>query len=138
MNKSFFDEYMKFVDDVTSEVSKNDELQNERRMKLSEQFNGQIARMDMAMAGIAGEAGEINDVWKKVKFHGLAWDDVIKNRMISELGDMYWYLMQASMALGVSPSEIIAKNQEKLMARHGGRSFNKKEYIEKEYRKSDK
>ncbi len=135
MTDNYFDEYMDMVNDFTSEVSKNDDEQTKRRAELSQQFNGQIARMDMAMSGIAGEAGEINDIWKKVKFHGVAWDEDKKTKMILELGDMYWYLMQASMALGISPIEIMERNKEKLLKRNGGRRFNQEEFIAKEERK---
>jgi NTP pyrophosphatase (non-canonical NTP hydrolase) len=131
----FFKEYMRFVDDVTSDFSKNDELQTEKRLNLSKALDGQFSRLDMAVAGIAGESGEINDVWKKLKFQGVEWDELHRERMINELGDMYWYLMQASIAIGVSPEEIIKKNQEKLLKRHGSRNFNAKEYVDKEFRK---
>ena len=73
--------------------------------------------------------GEIADVWKKIKFHGKDFADK-KTELISELGDMYWYLAQASMALGVNMEEIINKNIEKLKQRHPNGHFSN-QYMDK-------
>ena len=54
--KGFFDEYAKFVDDVTSEIGKKDELFMERAAEISRWLDGNFSRMDNAVAGLAGEA----------------------------------------------------------------------------------
>lgn len=104
--KVFFDEYAKFVDDVTSEIGKKDELFMERAAEISRWLDGNFSRMDNAVAGLAGEAGEIGDLWKKLKFHN------------KELSDVCWYAMQAAIALDVDMDEVIRHNVEKLRARH--------------------
>ena len=133
--EKFIKEYMSFVNDVTSSFSKDDEVYLEKMNELKSKFNGNLSRMETSVAGIAGEAGEINDLWKKIKFHGLDWDDKQKDKMISEIGDMYWYLMQASMALGASPIEMMQKNLDKLKGRYANNKFDSKVTIDKEKRK---
>ena len=43
--KGFFDEYAKFVDDVTSEIGKKDELFMERAAEISRWLDGNFSRM---------------------------------------------------------------------------------------------
>ncbi len=113
----FLADYCRFVDSVTSSYSKDDEVFRQKAEELSRDLNGNFSRLDTAIAGIAGEAGEIADVWKKIKFHGKSFAEK-RDDLLSELGDMYWYLAQASMALEVPMEEIIEGNVKKLKARH--------------------
>lgn len=113
----YLHDYCNFVDSVTSSYSKDDAACRQKIDELSQKLNGNFARLDTAIAGIAGEAGEIADVWKKIKFHGKSFEEK-REDLLSELGDMYWYLAQASMALNVPMEEIIAGNVKKLKARH--------------------
>lgn len=71
--------------------------------------------LDMTALGLVGEAGEIADAWKKVRWHGHAHDidDEIK-----ELGDLQWYIAIRAHTLGVSLSTIMARNIAKLKARY--------------------
>lgn len=116
--KEYFKNYANFVDSVTSEASKNDDLFLHRFEELSKQLNGNFSRLDTAVTGLSAEAGEVLDVWKKVKYHGLIFDDDVKDKFIKELGDVCWYLFQTSMALGVPVNEIIDANINKLKERH--------------------
>ena len=68
--------------------------------------------------GLAGEAGEVADVWKKVKYMGLEYNAETREKLIKELGDVCWYLMSAATALEIPFDEIINRNIEKLKARH--------------------
>lgn len=65
--------------------------------------------------GTAGEAGEVADIIKKHAFHGhkLSIDD-----LISELGDVLWYVSQLAMMLGVNLSDVAKDNIAKLEARY--------------------
>ena len=117
-SKDFFDRYAKFVDSVTSETSQKDKLFAKRMEALSEKLAGNYARLDNAVAGLSGESGEIADLWKKIKFHQLEFDEQMRDKLIKELGDVCWYLCLASNALNISIEEIIEKNIEKLQARH--------------------
>lgn len=55
--KGFFDEYAKFVDDVTSEIGKKDELFMERAAEISRWLDGNFSRMDNAVAGFGRRSG---------------------------------------------------------------------------------
>ncbi len=125
----FLTSYCNFVNSITSQESKDDNAFTKKMQTLSQQLNGNYSRLDTAIAGISGEAGEIADVWKKIKFHGKDLEDK-KEELISELGDMYWYLAQASMALGINMEDIINKNVEKLQKRHPNGYFSN-QYMDK-------
>ncbi len=116
--KDFFKEYCKFVDSVTCEDSANDQSGFERMHMLSDQLGGHYARFDNAMAGLAGEAGECADLWKKLKYHRKDFNEETRQKIIDELGDICWYVANASIALGVDMDDIIRRNVEKLHARH--------------------
>ena len=116
--KGFFDEYAKFVDDVTSEIGKKDELFMERAAEISRWLDGNFSRMDNAVSGLAGEAGEIGDLWKKLKFHNKELSEENRQKLVDELSDVCWYAMQAAIALDVDMDEVIRHNVEKLRARH--------------------
>lgn len=116
--QKYFAEYTAFIDSVTNETSKDDEIFAHRFRKLSKELNGNYSRLDNAIAGLAGESGEVADVWKKVKYHNLEYTPEVKDKFIKELGDVCWYLFQTAFALGVPVDEIIEQNIEKLKARH--------------------
>lgn len=116
--KEFFENYSRFVDSVTSDISKDDERFADRFHELSRLLNGKYARLDNAVAGLTGEAGEVADIWKKLKYHNLEFDEECRNHLIKELGDVCWYLMQTAIALDVPLDEVIYRNIEKLQKRH--------------------
>ena len=120
-SKTLFEQYRKFVEGVTSEVSSNTDALMARLDELNEEFN--VARMDTACAGIAGEAGEINDLWKKIKFHGKPWNEENKAKMAAEAGDMFWYLLHLCAVLDISFEDAILANIKKLEARYPGGTF---------------
>lgn len=95
--KDFFSDYSNFILSVTADVSKNDALYENRFKLLSEKLNGHFSRMDNSIAGLAGEAGEVADMWKKIKFHSLDYNDDTKEKLIKELGDICWYLVSGPM-----------------------------------------
>jgi NTP pyrophosphatase (non-canonical NTP hydrolase) len=65
--------------------------------------------------GLAGEAGEVIDLVKKIIFHGKPFD---REKLINELGDVRWYLELVSIYLDAPMEEIEAKNIEKLRQRY--------------------
>ena len=119
--KEYFKYYSRFVDSVTSAISKDDELFIGRVHELSQKLNGNFSRLDNAIAGLAGEAGEVADVWKKIKYHNLEYNAETKDLFIKELGDVCWYLFLTALALDVPFEEIINRNIDKLKKRqpHG-------------------
>ena len=119
MNETeFFEKYCEFVKSTTSECTTSDDKFFAKAKMMSQQLGGQYARLDTAIAGMAGETGEIADIWKKIKFQDKELSEENIDDLLHEIGDLYWYLAQASMALGVSPEKIIEMNVEKLKKRH--------------------
>lgn len=115
--EEYFENYTRFIDSVTADVSKHDELFLPHFQELSAKLNGNFNRLDNAISGLAGESGEVLDVWKKLKYHGLEFDEA-KDRFIKELGDVCWYLFQTAYALNVPVNKIIEANIKKLKERH--------------------
>jgi NTP pyrophosphatase (non-canonical NTP hydrolase) len=82
--------------------------------------------------GIAGEAGEIADLTKKVLFHGMEFTPEVKQKMIKELGDVLWYAaFMARVVLETPLEEVIQANVEKLNARYKS-GFTTEEFMAKE------
>jgi NTP pyrophosphatase (non-canonical NTP hydrolase) len=114
--------YMKFVDGVTSPVSKDPELFIQRVNELEAQGLN-VPRLLTASVGLSGEGGEFNEFAKKIVFHGKEYNEPNITAMKKELGDIIWYWTQACLAMGVDPNEIVANNVEKLEARYPGGKF---------------
>lgn len=68
--------------------------------------------------GLAGEAGEVANLVKKVVFKYKA--NTSPFQIADELGDVFWYFMRTLKANGISLSEIVDRNNAKLAVRHGG------------------
>lgn len=114
--------YAEFVDGVTSAASKEDAEFITRLQELSEQGLN-ISRLDTAADGLAGEAGEIKDLVKKIKFHGKPWNEENRQKLIDESGDILWYWMNLCIALKVDPVESFLRNIKKLETRYPGGKF---------------
>ena len=65
--------------------------------------------------GLSGETGELVDYFKKVLFHQHPLD---RERVISEAGDVLWYIAAIASELGIPLSEIAESNIEKLKKRY--------------------
>ena len=72
--------------------------------------------LDNAVLGIAGEAGEIAEVWKKFKFHGKGITET-NQKLLDEAGDVLWYLALLASSRWTTIEEIATKNIEKLKDR---------------------
>jgi NTP pyrophosphatase (non-canonical NTP hydrolase) len=68
--------------------------------------------------GIAGEAGEVIEKWKKIVAYkdGAISDEDLKD-LAKELGDVVWYIAVFAHTLGLSFDEIINTNIAKLSDR---------------------
>ena len=69
----------------------------------------------MASMGLAGEAGEVVDIVKKMAFHGHALSEA---KLTEEVADALWYIARICTALGVSMGDVAADNIEKLRQRY--------------------
>lgn len=68
--------------------------------------------------GLAGEAGEISEKFKKIYWHkkGL-WDEEDKKSISKELGDLLWYISSISSHVEIPLEKIAQDNLEKLKSR---------------------
>ena len=82
-----------------------------------------IERLLTAGVGINAEGGEFLEIIKKMVFQGKPWNDDNREHLIIELGDLLWYVAQATQALGVSFEEVIETNVNKLKKRYPGGEF---------------
>ena len=126
------DNYLKFVDLVTSEESKNYDKLIERYEDLKT-AGCNIARLDTAASGLVAESGEFMEIVKKMKFQGKPYNEANKEHLIIELGDVLWYAANACMALGVRMEEVIIRNTVKLAARYPDEEFS----VEKSENRAD-
>ena len=126
------DNYLKFVDLVTSEESKNYDKLLERYEDLKT-AGCNIARLDTAASGLVAESGEFMEIVKKMKFQGKPYNEANKEHLMIELGDVLWYAANACMALGVRMEEVIIRNTVKLAARYPGEEFS----VEKSENRAD-
>lgn len=68
--------------------------------------------------GIAGEASEVAEKWKKIVAYreGVITDDD-KAEIGKEIGDVLWYMTVFADMLGLSMNDIAVKNADKLASR---------------------
>ena len=76
-----------------------------------------------AMIGMTSEAGEAQEIIKKVLFQSKPYTEETRQHLIKELGDVIWYWTNACNALQIDPNEVIAGNVTKLEARYPGGTF---------------
>ena len=117
-----FSRYEHFVDAVTSDASKDFVALADRLVELDGK-GANIERLLTAGVGINAEGGEFLEIVKKMVFQGKPWNDDNREHLIIELGDLLWYVAQATQALGVSFEEVIETNVRKLEKRYPGGQF---------------
>lgn len=117
-----FSNYENFVDAVTSDCSKNFVDFADRIGELDRQ-GANIERLLTAAVGINAEGGEFMEIVKKMIFQGKPWTEDNREHLIIELGDVMWYVAQATQALGVSMDEVLLRNIKKLEKRYPEGTF---------------
>ena len=117
-----FNRYEEFVAAVTSECSTNFVDFADRIGDLDRQ-GANIERLLTAGVGINAEGGEFLEIIKKMVFQGKPWNEDNREHLIIELGDIMWYVAQATMALDISFDEVIETNVKKLKKRYPGGEF---------------
>jgi NTP pyrophosphatase (non-canonical NTP hydrolase) len=117
-----FNKYSEFVDEVTSDASKDFLSLSDRLVALDEK-GANIERLLTAGVGINAEGGEFLEIVKKMVFQGKPWNEDNREHLIIELGDIMWYVAQACMALEVSFDDVVARNVKKLEKRYPGGAF---------------
>ena len=71
-----------------------------------------------AIVGLAAEAGEVLDVGKKAWFHTEKSLESFREKIILELGDVFYYALKVMDLFDISLKEVLDKNREKLESRH--------------------
>ena len=126
---SKINDYARFVDQCTSETSKDTTKMCDRVEYLRGTYttrNGKVidqeidmARLMTALIGMMAESGEFAEVVKKKVFQA---DSEFSNEEIfhmkRELGDVLWYWVQGCKALGFTPDEVMDENIRKLEKRY--------------------
>lgn len=74
-----------------------------------------MAGLLMGCLGLAGESGELLDLFKKWIFHSKPLDE---DHAKKELGDVLWYVAEIAYSLGWNLDDIMAMNIDKLKARY--------------------
>ena len=112
-------DYTRFVDEVTSEESKDPEAFGDA-LDIIDENGVPPERLITAALGITAEGGEFAEVVKKCLFQGKPMDEHTQYHLKRELGDVMWYIAQACIALDISMDDVIETNIEKLESRYPG------------------
>jgi NTP pyrophosphatase (non-canonical NTP hydrolase) len=116
--------YAEFVLAVTSKESREVEVFIERLKGVhfaNSTLNGSL--LLTAMIGLTSEAGEAQEIVKKVLFQGKPFTEDTRTHLSKELGDVMWYWINACNALDLDPNEVIQQNVKKLQDRYPGGTF---------------
>ena len=117
--------YAEFVMAVTSKESRvaADFLDRVREIHYDKDTVINVPLLLTAMIGMTSEAGEAQEILKKVLFQGKPYTEDTRYHLMCELGDVIWYWVNACNALQIDPNKVIALNVEKLQARYPGGTF---------------
>ena len=117
-----FNKYEEFVSTVTSDPSTNFVDFADRIGELDRE-GANIERLLTAGVGINAEGGEFLEIIKKMVFQGKPWNEDNREHLIIELGDIMWYVAQATQALEISMEEVLDTNIRKLSKRYPEGTF---------------
>ena len=70
----------------------------------------------LAAMGLAGEAGEVLEIWKK---HLIMHKPLVRPHLVEEMGDVAWYYTLMMLENNITLEEILQGNMDKLRARYG-------------------
>ena len=110
-------DYTRFVDEVTSEESKDPDAFGDA-LDIIDEFGVPPERLLTAALGITAEGGEFAEIVKKCIFQGKPMDEHNIWHLKRELGDVMWYIAQACIALDCTIEDLIYMNIEKLESRY--------------------
>ena len=117
MDKDFLLDYTRFVDEVTSDASRDAQALSDS-LDVIDGFGVSPERVLTAAIGISAEGGEFAEIVKKCIFQGKPMDDDAQFHMKRELGDIMWYIAQGCIALDTTIEELMEINTHKLQERY--------------------
>ena len=91
---------------------------NEYQQLAMTTLNPELSEKDVlinGVMGLCGESGEAIDLVKKWLAQG---NELDKEKLAKELGDICWYLAETATAIGYDLEDIMAANIEKLKKRY--------------------
>lgn len=122
--------YSTFVEAVTSKASNDLTTFMDRLDQLDANYEDDKHGPDVnvpllltAAIGLGSEAGEFQEIVKKIFFQGKPLNEETAFHMKRELGDIIWYWTNACRALHLDPNDVIAENVNKLQSRYPGGHF---------------
>ena len=110
-------DYLDFVNSVTSDASKN-QIDFVDALMIMEEQGAEPSRLMTAALGLNGDAAEFSEIIKKCIVQGKEFDDDTHKRLKSELSDVMWYVAQGCIALNTSIDELCEINTNKLKERY--------------------
>ena len=116
-DENLLEDYTRFVDEVTSEESKDPDAFGDA-LDIIDEAGVPPERLLTAALGICAEGGEFTEVVQKCVFQGKPMDSHTIYHLKRELGDIMWYISQACIALETDLEDIIYMNIEKLESRY--------------------
>jgi NTP pyrophosphatase (non-canonical NTP hydrolase) len=124
MNNVDLNRYSEFVASVTSNESNDFEFFSNRLNYLNSQHQDlNISLLLTSAVGMCSESGEFIEIVKKVIFQGKELTDENVFHLKREIGDIFFYIINACRALGVDPNEAIKENVNKLINRYPAGKF---------------
>ena len=86
------------------------------------------AMLNHAAMGVAGEAGELIDAIKKHTVYNKSLD---RENIIEELGDLRFYIQAMQNVLGITESDVLQYNADKLSKRYRGLKYSDQAAIDR-------
>jgi NTP pyrophosphatase (non-canonical NTP hydrolase) len=94
-------------------------LEEYQKKALTTDINPGVQVFFDRMFGLVGEAGEMADKVKKwIRDDQAEWGKIDKDLMVSELGDVLWYVAALADSFDCSLDEVARRNLSKLADRH--------------------
>ena len=81
-------------------------------------LNPELSKKDVLINGVMGLCGESGEAIDIVKKHLHQGHELVREKLIKELGDIAWYLAETAAALDVPLEEVLERNIEKLRSRY--------------------
>jgi NTP pyrophosphatase (non-canonical NTP hydrolase) len=121
---SNLDHYSQFVEKLTSNTSNDTTIMIDHIYQLQKENPSiNISLLMTSAFGLSSESGEFTEIVKKILYQSKPLNEDNIFHMKRELGDIFFYLMNACRSIGIQPDEVIAENVRKLKNRYPSEKF---------------